>query len=424
MARLLALVLVIAPAIASAEPAHPAPEYFDVGGFLGPRFFSQISALGWIDGAPGHPMLENSIELGGRISHPFIFPWLNPEFELAISPTSTHEITVNGADIPSVAIFWMEPRAQIRIDPWKRGPLAPFFLVGAGAPVQLSAARKTINSGISGDGYLGGGVRYDTGKGFLLRFDARLAFVPGVQASTGNNKIGFEGDFNLGVQISLGKPRAPSGETLEANANSDRDGDGIPDSVDKCPDRAEDFDGFEDQDGCPDIDNDGDGVLDIADQCPKEKETLNGYQDEDGCPDTVPPEISALEGTIEGLIYASGETVVHSSARPHLAKIVKMMNAHPSIKIVLTGYTDDREAKELAIPPGPGQPAPDVDTVAIELAQGRAEAVKQALVAAGIADGRIVTQGMGAQEPVADNATQKGRFANRRVAMKLFVAQP
>ena len=65
----------------------------------------------------------------------------------------------------------------------------------------------------------------------------------------------------------------------------DRDNDGVPDSFDKCPDKAEDNDGFEDLDGCPDLDNDKDGVLDDDDQCPNEPEDKDGFQDEDGCPD-------------------------------------------------------------------------------------------------------------------------------------------
>jgi OOP family OmpA-OmpF porin len=36
----------------------------------------------------------------------------------------------------------------------------------------------------------------------------------------------------------------------------DRDGDGLKDDVDQCPDDPEDKDGFEDEDGCPDPDND------------------------------------------------------------------------------------------------------------------------------------------------------------------------
>ncbi|MGM0595935.1 MAG: OmpA family protein [Myxococcota bacterium] len=67
----------------------------------------------------------------------------------------------------------------------------------------------------------------------------------------------------------------------------DSDGDGIPDDVDECPYRPEDFDGFQDEDGCPDPDNDEDGILDVYDKCPNEPETVNGYKDEDGCPDEL-----------------------------------------------------------------------------------------------------------------------------------------
>ena len=65
----------------------------------------------------------------------------------------------------------------------------------------------------------------------------------------------------------------------------DRDGDGIKDDVDKCPDDPEDFDGFEDEDGCPDPDNDRDGIPDVDDKCPNVPEDKDGFQDEDGCPE-------------------------------------------------------------------------------------------------------------------------------------------
>jgi outer membrane protein OmpA-like peptidoglycan-associated protein len=97
----------------------------------------------------------------------------------------------------------------------------------------------------------------------------------------------------------------------------DSDGDGIFDKDDPCPDRAEDRDGFEDSDGCPETDNDKDEVLDGNDKCPltpgplsnqgcpedapkdsdgdtvsdnvdkcrDQPEDKDGFQDEDGCPD-------------------------------------------------------------------------------------------------------------------------------------------
>lgn len=66
---------------------------------------------------------------------------------------------------------------------------------------------------------------------------------------------------------------------------SDRDGDGIPDGSDKCPTEKEDFDGYEDSDGCPDPDNDLDGIPDVSDKCPMQAEDLDGFEDLDGCPD-------------------------------------------------------------------------------------------------------------------------------------------
>jgi outer membrane protein OmpA-like peptidoglycan-associated protein len=65
----------------------------------------------------------------------------------------------------------------------------------------------------------------------------------------------------------------------------DRDGDGYKDDQDECPDEPEDFDGFEDGDGCPDPDNDQDGILDVDDRCPNTPEDRDGDQDEDGCPE-------------------------------------------------------------------------------------------------------------------------------------------
>jgi outer membrane protein OmpA-like peptidoglycan-associated protein len=97
-------------------------------------------------------------------------------------------------------------------------------------------------------------------------------------------------------------------------APKDRDGDGIVDKADKCGDQAEDYDSFQDDDGCPELDNDKDGIVDTADKCPTdegpmqnlgcpivdkdgdgtnddkdkcadEPEDKDGFQDEDGCPD-------------------------------------------------------------------------------------------------------------------------------------------
>jgi len=66
---------------------------------------------------------------------------------------------------------------------------------------------------------------------------------------------------------------------------SDRDGDGILNDDDQCPDDPEDFDEFQDVDGCPDPDNDEDSILDDPDECPNQPEDRDEFEDEDGCPD-------------------------------------------------------------------------------------------------------------------------------------------
>ncbi|HYO93201.1 MAG TPA: OmpA family protein [Polyangiaceae bacterium] len=68
----------------------------------------------------------------------------------------------------------------------------------------------------------------------------------------------------------------------------DRDGDGYKDDQDGCPDEPEDFDGFQDGDGCPDPDNDNDGILDVDDRCPNVPEDMDGDEDRDGCPEGKP----------------------------------------------------------------------------------------------------------------------------------------
>lgn len=387
--------------IAAADPTQ-------LGLYVGPRVYSDDSRLGYIEEAPAHPTLENGIQIGARVARPF-FPWLVPELELTFAPTST--TAVGGA--AAADVLWLAPRLHVRFELLPGRRVQPFLVVGAGAPVVLSSARMTLNSGITGEGYAGAGVRLDA-KRFAIRFDARVSAIPGIE-----RYFTPELDITLGVELALGTPSV-RGKERPPPPLADRDGDGIADGGDKCPDREEDHDGFDDLDGCPDIDNDLDRVLDIADRCATVPETYNGFEDDDGCPDTVPQEVDALRGTVEGLIYADGETVVRESAQGSIQKIAQTMTTYPSIKVLLIGHTDDREAKAFAIPDEGGEP-PDVGAVAADLARARAEAVRQALIAAGIGEARVDIQGVGFDDPVADNESAKGRLANRRVEIKLYV---
>jgi outer membrane protein OmpA-like peptidoglycan-associated protein len=91
---------------------------------------------------------------------------------------------------------------------------------------------------------------------------------------------------NAHAALEMSPPEKCAERQFQEEEPGDRDGDGIPDNVDKCPDQPENYNGFEDEDGCPDDpDTDGDGIPDSRDQCPLLAEDKDGYLDDDGCPD-------------------------------------------------------------------------------------------------------------------------------------------
>ena len=85
----------------------------------------------------------------------------------------------------------------------------------------------------------------------------------------------------------------------------DSDGDGVSDIDDACPTAAEDFDGFNDGDGCPDVDNDQDGVVDVDDGAPNDPEDKDGHQDADGVPDPDNDADGVLD-TVDACVNVAG----------------------------------------------------------------------------------------------------------------------
>lgn len=90
----------------------------------------------------------------------------------------------------------------------------------------------------------------------------------------------------------------------------DTDGDGGVDELDRCPELAEDFDGYADSDGCPDLDNDKDQIPDVEDECMRQAEDGDGFEDTDGCPDID----SHAPGYVEDPVTATGRVTVMSPA--------------------------------------------------------------------------------------------------------------
>ena len=105
----------------------------------------------------------------------------------------------------------------------------------------------------------------------------------------GHYKDGFVlAGADLGLDRAVGVPsvRLTVGVGW-AFRNHDQDGDGVADDLDQCPQIAEDRDGFEDADGCPEVDNDDDGIIDAEDACPNVAGPPSVDPRKNGCPADV-----------------------------------------------------------------------------------------------------------------------------------------
>lgn len=149
-------------------------------------------------------------------------------------------------------------------------------------------------------------------------------------------------------------------------------------------------------------DLDRDGIPDREDACLNDPETYNGYMDEDGCPDRAPRRAVLTEDGIEILVPISfdGETQrVLPGSVAVLEEVAGIMNENPDLRFSIQAHLDDR------LPPS------EADRVT----GMRAESVKSLLVHLGVPDDRLEAVGKGSREPVASNDSAWGRTLNRRV---------
>lgn len=200
------------------------------------------------------------------------------------------------------------------------------------------------------------------------------------------------------------------------NGCPDRDGDGIPDLRDRCPDQpgSEALKGCPDRDGdgvadpddaCPDLqgearyqgcpDTDGDGIPDPRDACPD--------QPAPGTPDGCPPKVVVQQERIElrePIFFEFDSVAFRPESEPVVDQVAAALAAHPEIrKVRIEGHTDDSGTERY----NQG------------LSQRRAEAVRQALVRRGVAPSRLETAGYGPSRPLVPNTSEENRQRNRRV---------
>ncbi|MCK6572845.1 OmpA family protein [Myxococcota bacterium] len=275
-----------------------------------------------------------------------------------------------------------------------------------------------------------------------------------------------------GFVAALGTPdlRVFAGLAWAPPPVQDQDGDGLADEADKCPAQAEDKDGFEDKDGCPDADNDADTFLDALDKCPNEPETRNGFADDDGCPDAEqdrdgdgltdsvdkcpadPEDKDAFEdrdgcpdpdNDRDGVLDAADKCPAEAETKndfqdedgcPDTAPQVRVTaskleildkvffdNDKATIKAESFGILDQVAATMNA--------HPEIKKIRIEghtsnkgaadhnldLSKRRAQSVRRYLIEKGVAADRLVAEGFGAQRPLDATDSPAADEKNRRV---------
>ena len=103
------------------------------------------------------------------------------------------------------------------------------------------------------------------------------------------------------------------------------------------------------------------------------------------------------------LTFDTGKATLQQSSQEQLNNVVAILKAYPNVHAKIGGYTDNV-----------GNAAANK-----KLSDQRARNVMDAIVAGGIDQSRLESEGYGREHPVADNSTADGRAQNRRIALRV-----
>jgi outer membrane protein OmpA-like peptidoglycan-associated protein len=108
---------------------------------------------------------------------------------------------------------------------------------------------------------------------------------------------------------------------------------------------------------------------------------------------------------LKNIFFDSKKTELSPESTVELNKLIQLLKDNPQLKILITGHTDNIGK------------AADNEL----LSNGRAESVIRYILATKLfSKDRLQSKGMGANQPIADNSTEKGRAANRRTEMTVI----
>lgn len=213
----------------------------------------------------------------------------------------------------------------------------------------------------------------------------------------------------------------------------DTDGDGVADSRDQCLLEPEDKDGYLDDDGCPDLDNDADGIADAQDKCRDQPEDFDGWQDEDGCPDNdndadavadledFCPNTPGVRGGDKPGCPKKNSLVVVTEREIRITQQIQFEFNRAVIRPGISYKILDEVVEVLSQNPKISlEVQGHTDNVGgeaynMKLSQSRADSVRAYMVQKGIPPARLVGKGYGFHQPLVPNTSAANRELNRRV---------
>ena len=108
-----------------------------------------------------------------------------------------------------------------------------------------------------------------------------------------------------------------------------------------------------------------------------------------------------------GVTFATNSYAIQPQFQSTLGEVARTLADFPSTMIDVYGHTDSTGS----------------DAINIPLSQNRAQSVANYLIARGVNSARIATQGFGSSRPIAENTTEAGKQANRRVEIRVVPVQ-
>lgn len=106
---------------------------------------------------------------------------------------------------------------------------------------------------------------------------------------------------------------------------------------------------------------------------------------------------------LRNIFFDTGKSTLRSESNAELDRLLKLMKDVPSLKIEISGHTDNTGSAKMNE----------------SLSQSRAEAVVNYLVGKGIAKTRMTAMGYGPRKPIASNKSADGRQQNRRTEFEI-----